>query len=251
MYKPKFTPLSHAHPLEQSEHPLPDCFTLLTWNLQKVDFGHYIHRPIETLLSIRTPHLLSLQEAATRPMQSKFFDLPFVMAPNIQTQKNHYGVLTASTSGITPHHQCLTQTRELGIMTHKTALITTHPLNDGNWLTHVNIHAINFVPHTLFKKELQLLWSKLAHLEGPMIISGDFNTWNRTRLKTLHHATDQLGLKKVEYPDSHNIKTLMRQPLDHIFFRDLVLTESNALHVPEISDHNPLIATFCLPRFQP
>ncbi|MDG6778589.1 endonuclease/exonuclease/phosphatase family protein [Thiomicrorhabdus sp. zzn3] len=246
MYKPKSTPISHSLHLQTVSTPLPACFTLVCWNLQKVDFAHFIHRPIENLLPIDQAQLLSLQEAGAWAQQNKFFDLPFVMAPNIQTRKKHFGVLTASSHSMSAHHQCLTHSRELGWITHKTALITQHRLANDETLTHVNIHAINFVPHRLFKKELQVLWSKLSHLEGPMIVSGDFNTWNKTRLKTLQHAIAQLQLTKVDYPESHAIKTLLRKPLDHIFFRGLKLHSSQVISVPDISDHNPLIATFCV-----
>jgi endonuclease/exonuclease/phosphatase (EEP) superfamily protein YafD len=209
-----------------------------------VDFSHYIHRPIESLIEINPPHLLSLQEAAVQTQQPKFFNMPFVMAPNIQDHHKHFGVLTASQHHCNPQHQCLTRTRELGFTTYKTALITEHKLANGQILTHVNIHAINFVPHMFFKKELRLLWNHLSHRDGPMIISGDFNTWNQTRLKTLLQATTQLQLEPVTYADSRAIKTMLRQPLDHIFYRGLTLVTSEVIAIPQISDHNPLIATF-------
>ena len=244
MYKPKLSPIQSSHSNQNGQHKLPIHFTLLAWNLQKVDFSHFIHRPIENLLPIQAPHLLSLQEAAIFLTQNKFFNLPFAMAPNIETAKKYFGVVTASSATIKPLRQCLTQSRELGCMTHKTALITQHTLANNQALIHVNIHAINFVPHKLFLKELRLLWAQLSHHSGPMIISGDFNTWNPTRLKTLIQATQQLGLQQVTFPDSQPIKTLLRQPLDHIFYRDLQLKSSQALSVPNISDHNPILATF-------
>jgi len=243
MYKPKLTPLS----LNDSAvlESLPETFTLLVWNLQKVNFSHFIFRPIEELIDIPKPHLLSLQEAATHPMQNRFFNFPFIMAPNIQTKKNHYGVITASSFNIQPYQQCLTRTREMGLATHKTALITHHPLANGQTLIHVNIHAINFVGTRTFKKELNLLWRFITEQSGPMIISGDFNTWNKPRLKHLHEVTEMLNLKAVHFPDSRPIKTLLQQPLDHIFYRELNVKNAQALSVPNISDHNPLIATFC------
>lgn len=245
MYKPKLTPIS-VNP-ETQRNALPNCFTLLVWNLQKTDFSHYLHRPIEELISTPIPHLLSLQEAATQCSQTRFFNFPFVMAPNIQTSKSHFGVVTASAHQIKPYRQCLTQSREIGLATHKTALITHHPLNNGQVLIHVNIHAINFVRNQVFNQELQHLWSFLSHQSGPMIISGDFNTWNKTRLKVLQQATRKLNLKAVNFPDTQPIKTLLRQPLDHIFYRELNLKNALALNIPNISDHNPLIATFKTP----
>jgi len=104
MLKPSTTPITHS----KLTQPLPECFTLLTWNLQKTDFSHYIHRPIEALLSIDQADLLSLQEAAIQPQQNRVFDMAFHMAPNIQTTKNFYGVVTASNHKQSAHHQCLT-----------------------------------------------------------------------------------------------------------------------------------------------
>ena len=244
MYRPTFSPTPHPTLVKANHQSLPECFTLLAWNLHKEDFSHHINRPIETLINIEPPHLLSLQEAAIQFHQPKFFNMPFLMAPNIQNNNKQFGVLTASQHHSSPQHQCLTRTRELGFATHKTALITEHNLENGQILTHINIHAINFMPHIFFKKELSLLWHHLSKKTGPMIISGDFNTWNKTRMKTLLIATSQLQLQHVTYPDHRAIKTILRQPLDHIFYRDLILLSSEALSVPHISDHNPLIAKF-------
>ncbi|BCN94234.1 EEP domain-containing protein [Thiomicrorhabdus immobilis] len=247
MLKPKTTPITETNGHSTYQQALPEFFTLLTWNLQKIDFSHFIHRPIEELLPITQVDLLSLQEAAIQPQQNRFFNLPFFMAPNIETRNRFFGVLTASQFKQSAHQQCLTNNRELGWMTHKTALITHHLLADGQTLIHVNIHAINFVPHHLFKTELRSLWSHIAHTKGPLIVSGDFNTWNKARLTTLLSATEQLNLSMVSYPDNSAVKTLNRQPLDYIFYRDLQLQDSKAMAVPEISDHNPLMASFSLP----
>lgn len=242
MYRPKHTPLSN----NESIQPLPESFSLLCWNLQKVDFSGAQQQTVEQLLNIEEMHLLSLQEARINAHQNRFFGRPFSMAPNIETPKSTYGVITASDFQQTIYQQFLTTSRELGFTTHKPAVITNHPLSDGSVLTHVNIHAINFVPHYVFKKELQLLWNKIENIEGPLIISGDFNTWNKTRVKTLRTATDRLHLNKVDYPDIRPIKTLNRQPLDHIFYRNLRLQSSRVINVPHISDHNPIIAKFSI-----
>lgn len=244
MYKPTFSPTPLPAFDNLTEPSLPEHFSLLAWNLHKEDFSRYIDHSIEHLIDIEQPHLLSLQEAAIQFEQPKFFNLPFVMAPNIQSSNKQFGVLTASPHHNSAQHQCLTHSRELGFTTRKAALITEHALENGQILTHVNIHAINFMPHMYFKRELHLLWYLLSHKTGPMIISGDFNTWSNNRLRTLLQATAQLQLQQVTYPDHRAIKTMMRKPLDHIFYRGLNLTSSEALSVPHISDHNPLIARF-------
>ncbi|QKI89795.1 endonuclease/exonuclease/phosphatase family protein [Thiomicrorhabdus xiamenensis] len=246
MFKPKLTLISHAGTSLDADAVLPNPFRLLTWNLQKTDFSHYTHRPIEQLLEIETPHLLSMQEAAIFPMQNRFFNLPFIMAPNIETRRRHFGVLTACRFAMSAQHQLLTRSRELGWTTHKTALVTEHRLSDGQVLTHINIHAINFVPNRLFQRELTLLWSLISEKSGPMIVSGDFNTWNKTRVAILENAVRQLGLLQVVYPDVTPIKTLNRQILDYVFYRGLSVESARAFDVKAISDHNPLEVVFSL-----
>ncbi len=241
MYKPKLTPLSTSTATTKT---LPNPFRLIAWNCHKVNFEAYHHQPIEKLLNIPAPQMLSLQEATLIPEQPHFFQLPYVMTPNIQTAKNLYGVLTASSHYFYPLRQQLTQSRELGFLTYKASLITLHPLANGEVLTHLNIHAINFVPHLLFKREIEAIWTLLKQLTGPMILSGDFNTWNKKRVATLFHMIDALKLKQVIYPDERPIKTLNRQPLDYIFYRGLTVHAAQAMQVPNISDHNPLIVDF-------
>ncbi len=79
-----------------------------------------------------------------------------------------------------------------------------------------------------------------------MIVSGDFNTWNKTRVSMLEKAVQQLGLSEVAYPDTRPIRTLNRQILDYVFYRGLTVQSARAFHVEEISDHNPLEVVFAL-----
>lgn len=241
MYKPKLTPISSTL---TNLGALPNPFRLIAWNCHKVDFTSHHHQPIESLLNIPSPQLLSLQEAALTPEQPHFFQLSYIMTPNIQTHKKLYGVLTASTHHFYPVRQQLTQCRELGCLTYKASLITLHPLSNGEMLTHLNIHAINFVPHLLFQREIESLWHLLKHQTGPMILSGDFNTWNKKRVQTLFKIVNALALTQATYPDHRPIKTLNRQPLDYIFYRGLKINATQAMRVPNISDHNPLIVDF-------
>jgi len=243
MYKPNITPISL---IPANVTHLPNPFRLITWNCHKVNFTQHHHQPIEKLLNIPSPHILSLQEATLIREQPLFFQLPYVMTPNIQTRRNLYGVLTAASHHFYPLRQQLTQSRELGCLTYKASLVTLHPLANGEVLTHLNIHAINFVPHLLFKREMESVWALLKQQTGPMILSGDFNTWNQKRVKTLFQIIQALNLKTVTYPDHRPIKTLNRQPLDYIFYRGLEIKQALALHVANISDHNPLIVEFNL-----
>ena len=242
MYQPKKSPISTQSELTH----LPDPFSLICWNLHKIDFSQLQPRNIEQLLGIEDMHVLSLQEARVQKDQSHCFGLPFMMSPNIQTRSNTFGAITASAYQQKTHHQFITRSRELGFTTHKSAITTQFLLTDNSTLTHVNIHAINFVPLMIFKRELQLLLKSIQSIEGPLILSGDFNTWNKARVKVLNKSTQKLGLTQVKFDDQKPIKTLNRQPLDHVFYRGLKLLDSRAINVPKISDHNPIIAQFTL-----
>ncbi|MDR9499418.1 MAG: endonuclease/exonuclease/phosphatase family protein [Hydrogenovibrio sp.] len=247
MYRPTHTPISPEFYTDPNTSAvLPNPFELVAWNVQKTDFTPYSLTELSEVIPVPKVDLLSMQEARTQDGQPRFFNLPYLMAPNLQRGGRHYGVVTASRVQMQAQAQCLTQSRELGWATHKTALITRHPMPDGQWLTHLNIHAINFVSHALFKQELQTIWRHLAEHSGPMILSGDFNSWNRTRAMTLQKATDQLGLKKVAYPSDRGIRRLNRQPLDHVFYRGLEVVSAEVLSVPHISDHNPLSVCFAM-----
>lgn len=245
MFKPRVSPI--CTPSSQSHHLADEdteTFSLLCWNLHKHTPAQ--HYPPQLAKALFTSDLLCLQEVPLTDKQ--LWNRPYAASPNLQTRQNQYGVATASKSGAKLHTQYLSHHRELGLLTHKSALVTQHPLCENRTLTVVNVHAINFVPNAIFKRELQHIIQLIDAIHTPLILCGDFNTWNRRRLYLLKHLTEQRQLSAVEFENPTAIKSLLNHPLDHIFYRGLSLTEAKVLNGIAFSDHNPLLTRFQLPK---
>lgn len=241
----------HSHPNLPLPHApkLPESFNLLVWNLQKTPVEQLTTTHLHTYLPVltHTPiHLYAFQEAKLSTPTNAYFNLPYFMSSNLQSKRYHYGVLTASAYQMTYSERLLTQKRELGLLTHKSALLTTHPLNHGQTLYLLNLHAMIFVPYFFIKKELQRITHLLKQIpkSEPLIVSGDFNTWSQKRHQLLSDTLAPLKLQAVPFDNAQHIKSIHHHPLDHIYYRHLQLNHAQAYAVPQCSDHNPLIAQF-------
>lgn len=130
--------------------------------------------------------------------------------------------------------------------TPKMVLATTYPVQGcSDPLLVVNIHAINFVGYDKFSRQVaQLVLAMESHV-GPIILAGDFNTWNGLRYTGLLEITQKMGLEPVDLPRKASMRHLSRH-LDHIFYRGLKVTKAYALTHVRSSDHIPLAAEFSL-----
>jgi endonuclease/exonuclease/phosphatase (EEP) superfamily protein YafD len=161
------------------------------------------------------------------------------------TYKDIYtGVLTASR--VKPDFLCSFRAPEPLSGIPKTVIITWYPLSGSDeYLVIANIHMVNFtIDLADYRAQLGKAVEVLSQHRGPLIISGDFNSWNTARRKILADITQELGVKEVVFDADHR-KTFMGQPLDHIFYRKLVPLETLTEKVTT-SDHNPMLVTFRL-----
>jgi len=128
--------------------------------------------------------------------------------------------------------------------TPKMLLATTYPIKDSDkTLMVVNIHAINFVSFKKYARQLAQMVSAIENHEGPVILAGDFNTWNKARYRNLLEAVERMGLVQVMLTRKgrwHHFN----QHLDHIFYRGLNLKKADVLRDILSSDHYPLTAQF-------
>lgn len=102
----------------------------------------------------------------------------------------------------------------------------------------VNTHLINFVNLSKFKAQLQEIESIVATYQGAIILTGDFNTWNKSRWRMLYQMTARLNLTPVSFTaeDTKKIKSfLLSPPLDYIFYRGLVQKPDTAKVIDNIS----------------
>ncbi len=125
----------------------------------------------------------------------------------------------------------------------KLAMRLIYPLEQSQLLV-VNMHAVNFSSLAPFKRHLEKAAELAASFPGPIIVAGDFNTWNQNRRDELLLMSRKLGLQEVVFqPDLRT--RYWRHTVDCIFTRGL---QTLAASVPDIhsSDHRPLSALFRL-----
>ncbi|MGB6289295.1 MAG: endonuclease/exonuclease/phosphatase family protein [Desulfobulbales bacterium] len=161
------------------------------------------------------------------------------------TYKEIYtGVLTASK--VKPDFLCSFRASEPLSGIPKTVLITRYPLSGTDeFLVIANIHMINFSFDLAdYRTQLEKAVEVVSQHRGPLIISGDFNSWNKKRRKLLADIMQELGAEEVVF-DTDQRSTFMGQRVDHIFYRKLVPLEALTEKVTT-SDHNPMLVTFRL-----
>jgi len=229
--------------------------SLLNWNIQKKNSDPLWGVEFKNIIEKYTPEIILLQECRFQKGLENILNLEhygFIFAPNfLDIIKNrHSGVLTASPA----NHQCVAVIRshafEPLIKVPKIFLSTTYAIdNENKELLVLNIHAINFVGFWKFISQIQQLEVAIHNHDGPVLLSGDFNTWNRKRTHILDKILAANGLLKVQFHEEHkkNIKKfLFNYPLDHIYYRGLEVTMPAEALKTKSSDHNPLLVNFKL-----
>lgn len=231
----------HQQPLIRGEE-----FGVLCWNTQKTTQTTAFQITLAQLLTRFPSQFLLLQEAKLSLSDEWYLqDWSYAIASNIQSNRHVFGVLTASQYAFSEAIPKLTLKREAGLATHKSYMMSKHPLSDKQSLLIVNVHAINFVSSQYFLKELMLLKEQFLDHQGPLIVAGDFNVWSRQRKLYLLQFCRDVGLKQAYLNDSQHVKTYLKQPLDFVFYRDLWLKEARAIKT-KLSDHNPIYTRFII-----
>ncbi|MBY5991237.1 endonuclease/exonuclease/phosphatase family protein [Ferrimonas balearica] len=240
--------LSRSSPQVQT---LPEeSIRLLNWNIYKqLDTAQWQHE-FGGLLNRHQPHIITLQEtnlpSVTLPHLTS--EHGYVFAPNLVMSDGQWsGVMTAATAEPSAKVALLSEVTEPVSNTPKVVLLTRYTLApSGAELLVANIHAINFVTTSEFARQVSALERQLARHQGPMILSGDFNTWSDARLAMLGKATGRLGLVPVTFDDDLRTRFL-GSPLDHIFHSaDLGVIRDSAqvFHDTQSSDHQPMMVAF-------
>ncbi len=71
----------------------------------------------------------------------------------------------------------------------------------------VNFHGVNFsFGVTDFQKQIDQITRVLAIHEGPVIVSGDFNTWRKTRLEIIESFAIDIGLGPLSFEQDNRLK---------------------------------------------
>ena len=216
----------------------------MNWNMQKGNRDGW-KKDLEHL--IQYGDIITIQEAyLTDDLQEllKKGQYNWDISNAFEYRGSKVGVLTASR--LEPDYICTFRTKEPLINIPKTVMVTIYPLSGTDQsLLVVNIHSINFTLETgRFGSQLHEVERILLQHHGPLIVSGDMNTWSKERTIIVENFSNRLGLQAMNFEKNDRAK-IFGHDIDHIFYRGLVAEASTVLKVKS-SDHNPMLVTFRL-----
>ncbi len=218
--------------------------TLASWNIYKQSKTGWE----QDLTSLNQGlDVLLLQEAHLHTSLQDWLhssDLDWDMSPAFDYKGVPTGVITAgrAQADVT----CSMIRHEPYIYIPKAALISYYPINGSSEpLLVANVHGINFTLNIdTLAEQLSATMDIIRHHQGPVIVAGDFNTWSQQRLRLLDEMSESLGLTSVTF-EGQQPATHMGKVVDHIYYRDLDLLDSQVVAV-DSSDHFPLKVRFAL-----
>ncbi|MEM9401369.1 MAG: endonuclease/exonuclease/phosphatase family protein [Pseudomonadota bacterium] len=220
------------------ESGLGERIELLNWNIKKgsrdvwQDDLRSIALDADLVVLQEAAANIGIEDAMPHLEHSSF-------ARGFTTGNSMTGVATYSHTA--PISECQFRTTEPWLRTPKATSVTRYPLSDSEQtLLVVNLHAVNFtVGVARYREQILQVRDVVEAHRGPIILSGDFNTWNRKRVKVVDTLVNELGLTTVSL-HTDNRKTFNRYPLDHVFVRGFTEAEGGTVSVHS-SDHNPML----------
>lgn len=211
--------------------------SVVNWNIQKGRNTEWVSDLDE--IGAR-PDLLILQEASVRtdvwrdlvPGHHESF------AEGFGPDWSPSGVMTVSAAA--PLTECDLVAHEPWFGTRKATLVTEYALSGTDrTLLVVNIHGINFaLGLSDLKNQFAQAQAVIEAHDGPVVFSGDFNTWRSERARALEEMLAELGLTALDFDVDHR-KRFFGWALDHIYVRGLYSEFATTLQ-SDASDHNPM-----------
>jgi endonuclease/exonuclease/phosphatase (EEP) superfamily protein YafD len=132
------------------------------------------------------------------------------------------------------------------VSTPKSMTLAKYPLKDrSDELLILSVHAINFQTTGAFKRQMDQIAEYVKEHKGPVILAGDFNTWNQSRTSYLFRLAKKMGLQEVNYKNGDLRLKFGNYFLDHTFTRGVQVKNSNVVKT-DGSDHSPLFFEFDL-----
>jgi len=226
-----------------SEQALGPNIEVLVWNVFKCRKSGW-QEDFITLISNK--NLILLQEAILNsPFDMNFkksSQYQWIMARSFKELKTNIetGVKTGSTVATKKHYFSASKHSEPFSKTKKMLLATVYPLHSlEQSLLVVNSHIINFVSFAKFKSHLDQVFQTLQHHDGPILLAGDFNTWNGKRLRYFNQLAKLFYLEEVKMLRQPRLNHLF-QHLDHIYCRGLKVVDASVHTDIQSSDHYPI-----------
>lgn len=211
---------------------------LLVWNVHKAadenlpkDFAR-----ISTMVDLA----LVQESVSAKPFREALCkanpELGWTQAKSFEVDPGSYtGVATGSRVEPIKEEALLSNVTEPVLSTPKTIILSEFARPSGKNLLVANMHAINFVTTETFREHVRQLMKRIKQHDGPMIVAGDFNTWNSARLDYLNRVLHFEGLSNVIFPHTGLLE------LDHVFVRGLKKRFAFNVSLIDSSDHEPIL----------
>jgi endonuclease/exonuclease/phosphatase (EEP) superfamily protein YafD len=174
------------------------------------------------------------------------------MAVSFYTRPNREaptGVCTVSTVRSIKTQFLLSRYLEPVTRTPKMAMCTYYPIGRPDCspeeaLLVLNSHGINFRLRRPFLDQMLQFEEQLRHHAGPIILVGDFNTWEKGRVRILEAVARSIGLMHVAFP--RGIKTVRGHELDRVYVRGGDVSHQRVFVNAGASDHSMLSFQFSI-----
>lgn len=222
----------------------PSSFKVLSWNSHRGGHKHW-NRDFISLGG--GADIILLQEAALEPVLNSQADLmanQWLMATAFRLDNREIGVMSAAR--VAPQAYCVAREPEPLFKIPKIGLAAAYPLAGlESSLLVVNIHIVNYTINVdAVQRQIGALEQIVSAHQGPVIVAGDFNTWNDERELLVRQKMTALGMVPVAFDPDHRV-SFFNHKVDGMYYRGLEVTKSLA-HQVESSDHNPLEVHFRL-----
>lgn len=212
---------------------------LLVWNVLKGQRGSYFREDFKKLAQEKD--FILIQEALMDEHMPKLWTEHFAgyqwsMAQSFQYNRNSFttGVCIGSHLESLKTDYIRARSREMLWLTPKVSLFSEFEIN-GVRALFVCTHVLNFVTTHAFIRSLEEIALKISLFEGPVVLAGDFNTWNVKRYLAMKEIFHGLRLEHVRFDADQR---LLR--LDHVFVRGFQIQTAVVHHTISSSDHYPL-----------
>jgi endonuclease/exonuclease/phosphatase (EEP) superfamily protein YafD len=238
---PALQVVAPRHPLS-----LESTFSLLNWNIYKQQKEEWAEQLKQWVMEA---DLITLQEAKYNKQLIEFSQqqgLSYLQNIAFLYENNAYGVNTLSRANAL--QACGTRYTEPWLQIPKTGLATTYSIKgSATRLLLVNLHGVNFTAtSTPLIEQFSVYLRLIKKHRGPIIISGDFNTWNEARDNAITNVLLSLDFNEALFNEDKRLMVFER-PLDHIYYRDLEVINSQSIET-NASDHTPQLVTFTLKK---
>lgn len=252
MFKSRYSPVESLKIMgHASKQLLGPNIEVLLWNIFKCQKKGW-QEDFRTLTGDKD--LVLLQEAILNsPFDSQFHQSlqhQWIMARSFRHLKSNIvtGVKTGSSVAAKTHYFSASKHGEPFSNTKKMLLTTEYPLhNHEQSLLVINSHLINFVSFGKFSIHLDQVFQALEHHAGPILLAGDFNTWNGKRLRYINQLAKTCALEEVKMLRKPKFSHLF-QHLDHIYCRGLEIVNTQVHTHIRSSDHYPISLSLVLSK---